>query len=191
MICIMKNRYLLCLLLFSLLFSVFTVIADNDDFEGGEIENDAFEGTGVAAFALMFMGFSYVLLKRTYIYSQRYLKEDQKELKGQIKDIYRKTRKPLMVFHFLVNIIATILAFVHGFMVFDFTTLKFSGESGAIFTGIVAATAMLILSVSGYIIWQRVALIWENKATRKLTMALHRQWLFTIILLVSLIFHMD
>ena len=164
--------------------------SDDDGGNGGEgagiFGEEGAKVFGSLALGLLALSFGYVLLKRGYIYSQRYLPKDEyKELITLIKRVYFQFRKPMFWLHVTVNIVATIFAVIHGY--------SFLGNVENIilyYAGIIAALAMIILTISGIIMWRRFWPMWDYKEPRKLIRWLHRQWFFTGILLLALAFHL-
>lgn len=174
------------LLVFSLLvlLSISMIAAEEFGHDGHEGDDDLGEGTGSAAIAFSMMGFIYVAVRRAQVYS-KYLGEDKKQIKDVIKGVYRKYRKPLIIFHNIVNILATVFAGIHGIIM----TSSGEGESSVIF-GWIAGGAMFLLTVSGILIWYRFKPIWDYRASKTALRFVHRQWLFTGIYLIAFLIHL-
>ena len=81
-------------------------------------------------------------------------------------------------------IIATVLGVIHGIIVG-------LGEIGIGVSGWIAAGSMIILSISGLIIWVRFRPIWNYRKQRTTIRFLHQQWLFTGIMLIALLLHVS
>ncbi len=172
------------LLIIFLILSIHQVKADEDEDEEDDAE-DIGKNLGTAAIGLLSIGFSYIFLRRSYVYSRKYLSdEDHGELKQIIKTIHKKLRSPLLILHNATMIIATVLGVIHGIIVG-------LGEIGIGVSGWIAAGSMIILSISGLIIWVRFRPIWNYRKQRTTIRFLHQQWLFTGIMLIALLLHVS
>ena len=170
------------LIIFLLLLSTSLVSADDDD----ERENDPDEigeKMGTVALVTVSIGGLYVLLRRVYIGSKMVLdKEEYKALLKQIKTVYQKSRYPLLLIHYLTMIIATITAGIHGLYLLD-------DDLAVTIFGAISVFAMVILSISGILIWRKFNPIWKYRESRTALRYVHRQWLFSGIFLAGLLLH--
>lgn len=173
----MKKIFLVVILFLSNASIQITVLAD-DLFENKDSE-ELGEKAGTVALVLSIIGFAYVILRRTQVISKTYLSDEKKELKDKIRSTYKTWRKPLLNLHFWVNIGATVAALIHGYFLFD-------EELKMVITGSIATLAMLLLSVSGILIWKRFKPIWDYRTSRTALRYVHRQWLFTSVFLFGL-----
>jgi len=176
-----KKLYLYFYTTLTLFFS-FTIFASADD-EGGILGGDFAKNLGSGAVGFLGIGAIYIIAKRINIYSRKYLTDDYKELKDTIQKLFSNFRSPLLSIHNIAMILATILAVLHGIGV------GYENNSVTIF-GWLSAGAMIILSLSGILVWSKLRPIWDSREQRKLVKFVHRQWLFSIILVVGLILHL-
>lgn len=133
----------------------------------------------------LYIGASYVVLRRTYVYSRKYLSNERAgDLKPKIKEIYQKCRSPLLLLHNIVMILATIVGIIHGVFLG-----KHTKPIGIV--GWLAVSLMTILSVSGYLIWQKFKPVWNYRKSRTQIRWLHKQWLFSILLIIFLFLHLN
>ncbi len=153
-------------------------VAAEDD--GGE--NEFGQGFGSVSIGLLWIGAIYVVVRRLYTAIKTYdlLEEDMQK---KAKDIFFRIRPYLYTIHAWALIASTIFAVVHG--LFLLNELQFVQ-----ITGIIAALAMVLSSISGFLIWRKVRVIWSNKEARTLVRTSHKQWTLTIILLVFLFIHL-
>ncbi|MCE7737382.1 MAG: PepSY domain-containing protein [Candidatus Heimdallarchaeota archaeon] len=138
---------------------------------------------GNLSLILMGIGSTYILLRRSYVYSKRYLViEKYQPLKKNIANFYRKSKGPMLTLHNITMVIATIFAVIHGiFLEDDFKAIGI--------TGWIAAILMIVLSISGLIIWAKFRPIWEFRTARTHLRFVHQQWLFSGIMVIPLILH--
>lgn len=176
-----KNVKKLGFLIFVLLlFSVATIAQEHDEFdEGGE---GGFAGAlGSLAVFLLAVGFIYVVSRRSFVYS-KYLDAEFDHVKETIRNTYKRYRKPLLNLHSIILIVATVVAGIHGILLMD-------GEGANVLAGWAAFGTMVLLSISGIIIYFRFKPIWEFRNSKGLLKLVHRQWLFTIIGAILLLIH--
>jgi hypothetical protein len=93
------------------------------------------------------------------------------------------SRKPLFYLHLSVNIIATILGLIHGLSV----ELE---KPMMLVTGFLGVIVMATLSISGLIMWKKFWPFWSNRESKLLISAVHRQWLFSAMLVVIIYAHL-
>lgn len=175
----MKQFYFV--LLFLLIFSITNRVAA--EHEGGLFGEDGVKKFGNFALIFMGIGSTYIVLKRSYVYSKRYLvSEKYQPLKKNIANFYKKTKGPMLTIHNITMIIATIFAVIHGiFLGDDFEAIGI--------TGWIAAILMIILSMSGITIWAKFKPIWDYKSHRTYLRFIHRQWLFSGLMIIALLMH--
>ncbi|MCG3219499.1 MAG: hypothetical protein KAR35_10855, partial [Candidatus Heimdallarchaeota archaeon] len=118
----LKYRKIGIITLITLLISlgIFSqVLADDDDddddddssFFGGE---DQLKELGDLSLIFLAIGSFYILFRRTYVYSNRYLsKERYPEVKSFIKVNYHRFRQPVFLVHIYASLIASVLAIIH------------------------------------------------------------------------------
>ena len=170
------------------------VLGDDDDHEGEDDDlyddhplfggDDNLKDLGVASLVVLSVGSIYILFRRTYVYSNRFLsKERYPEVKEFIKVNYHRFRQPVFLVHIYTSLIATLLAGIHGIPLII-------GDKGMVISGLIAGSAMLILSLSGFVMWRRQKPFWENRESRKAIRWMHRQWLFTGLTVLGLILHL-
>lgn len=193
MLKILKNtqRYKIFTALFFLLFitSFFTPVSANDDDEDEWeekplwkiVDNDTAKDFGYIAIFFLIIGGLYILVKRAHFLSKSlFSSEKYSKVTDFTTVVYSKTRLPLFYAHLGVNLLATVVAFVHG--------LSVELEGGmVVLSGMISGIFMLLLSVSGVIIWKK---FWPGKESRKLIRAAHRQWLYTAIVVITLVAHL-
>jgi hypothetical protein len=167
--------------IFVLLLSSLSVIAQEHGERGEEGEGGFAGALGSLAVFLLAVGFVYVVARRSFVYS-KYLDAEFDHVKESIRTTYKKYRKPLLNFHSIVLIVATVVAGVHG-------VLLMNGEGANLLAGWAAFGAMVLLSISGIIIYFRFKPIWEFRKSKGLLKLVHRQWLFTIIGAILLLIH--
>ncbi len=140
---------------------------------------------GVYSLDWLYIGSAYVILRRSYVYSRKYLSEERGEdLKLNIKEMYQNSRSPLLLLHNFVMILATIVGVVHGLL-----TGKHFKPIGIV--GWLAVVFMILLSVSGYIIWQKFQPIWKYRKSRSQIRWIHKQWMFSTLLIIFLFLHLE
>lgn len=139
---------------------------------------------GVYSLDWLYIGSSYVILRRISVYSKKYLSVERGDLKRKIKEIYQKNRSPVLLLHNLVMILATIVGVLHGLL-----TGKHFKAVGIV--GWLAVGFMILLSVSGYIIWQKFQPIWKYRDSRAQIRWIHKQWLFSAALIILLFLHLQ
>lgn len=140
---------------------------------------------GVYSLDWLYIGSSYVILRRISVYSKKYLSDEKSgELKLKIKEIYQKTRSPTLLLHNFVMILATIFGVLHGLL-----TGRHFKPVGIV--GWLAVVFMILLSVSGYIIWQKFQPLWSNRRTRSQIRWMHKQWMFSAALIIFLFLHLE
>lgn len=173
-----KLKYLTLGLLILLKFSLF-VIAEDKIGEGNE---DL--GEGMASFTIILLGFGvlYVLLRRSFVLS-KYLSPEYDHIKERMLTAYRRFRKPLLYLHSIVLFASTITAGIHGFLFLE-------GESEAVVSGSIAFAFMVLLSLSGIFIHYKFRPVWEYRKAKTAIRFVHRQWLFSILVIIALIFHL-
>lgn len=180
---LLKIKQFIVLLLFLIVFAnTVGVVADDDD-EGGILGEDGVKEFGNWSLIFMGIGSTYIVIRRTYVYSKRYLNDEAyKPVKEKIANFYKKSKGPMLTIHNTTMIIATIFALIHGiFLGDDFEAIGLSGW--------LAAILMVILSLSGLIIWARFRPIWDYRTSRTQLRFIHQQWLFSGIMVVALVFH--
>ena len=186
------------IIIFLLITTIFTLITLGIKFSpvSAKITGDENEGTflnlggedlgksfGSFAIGFLALGFGYVMAKRSYLVIRKVGKHyENEELLKTSKDIYMRSRKPLFYLHVITNLVATGFGLIHGLSV----ELE---KINAVNSGILALVLMTLLSISGLIIWKKFWPFWETKETKKLVNAVHRQWLFTFILIALLGIH--
>jgi len=161
---------------------VFFMVSLNHTLAADEA-SDIATGFGSLAWGLTIVGFAYVVVRRAQVISKSYLSDDYKEVKDFIREFYRKFRQPLITLHYIVNIAATITAIVHGI-------LLSSSELPLVIAGWVAVGSMILLSLSGILIWARFKPIWTYRESRTALRLVHRQWLFSGIFLLGFLVHL-
>ncbi|OLS26548.1 MAG: hypothetical protein HeimC3_08670 [Candidatus Heimdallarchaeota archaeon LC_3] len=127
---------------------------------------------------------AYVVVKRLYIYIRKFVsKEKYPEVIEYSKKVYMKSRKPLFYLHLSTNLVATGLGIVHGLSV---EVEKFN----MFLSGTIGVLLMAILSISGLIMWKKFWPFWSNRKSKKLVSAIHRQWLFSALLVIVIWAHL-
>jgi hypothetical protein len=162
------------------LFTI-TAVADEHGEFGEEGEGGIAGALGSFAVFLLGVGFIYVVTRRSFVYS-KYLDAEFDHVKENIRNIYKRFRKPLLNLHSIILIVATVVAGIHGVLLMD-------GEGANILAGWGAFAAMVLLSISGIIIYFRFRPIWEFRSSKGMLKLVHRQWLFTIIGAILLLIH--
>lgn len=138
---------------------------------------------GEVTAGLLVIGFSYVILNRSYVIIRKYIpKEENPDLIRQVQDFYAQYRQPIFYVHVSINTLAIFIAIVHGSLVLIRNPLQAD-------LGWLAVIVMIASSISGLVMWLKIRPIWGNKDVRAVIRASHRQWAFTIILIVVLFFH--
>ncbi|MHA2276363.1 MAG: hypothetical protein ACXAC2_11370 [Candidatus Kariarchaeaceae archaeon] len=179
----MRRTPILTLIFFFLLLIMLPVVVANGDEDDEEDESDIGKNLGVAAMGTLSIGLIYIIFRRSYVYSQKYLKDEQHgDLKRALKRLYREFRSPLLLIHNAAMFIATLLGVIHGIIVG-------LGEDGIGISGWIAAGFMILLSSSGIVIWLRFRPIWNFRKQRRMIRFIHQQWLFSGFLLVALFAH--
>ena len=187
-----KNKVILFVLMVIVSYFLLStpVLADDDNVFGDErpifplVSNEQGREFGNLTIALLILGMIYVVIKRFYIYIKRFIdKEEHPEIIEYSKKIYMNSRKPLFYLHLSVNLLATGFGIVHGLSV----EIE---DSMMLVTGIIAVIIMVVLSISGLIMWKKFWPFWSNRESKKLINAVHRQWLFSAILIVVIWAHL-
>ena len=138
---------------------------------------------GVFTVGLLVVGFSYVLLNRGYILIRKYVsKESNPLLIETAQMIYSDYRKPIFYVHVFINISAILFGTLHGLLVLVRNPLQAD-------LGWLALLVMIASSISGFVMWQKIWPIWNNKDMRSIIGASHRQWLLTFLLVFILFLH--
>ena len=164
---------------------------DDDDYDDDLYDDHPFFGgddnlKDLGELSLVFLGIGsfYILFRRTYVYSNQFLsKERYPEVKAFIKVNYHRFRRPVFLVHVYASLIATLLAGIHGIPLLI-------GDEGMVLSGILAGGSMLILSLSGFVMWRRQKPFWSNRDSRKAIRWMHRQWLFTGLTVLGLFLHL-
>ena len=143
------------------------------------------EGEGLAGIAitLLLISFAFPVLRRGTILSRRYVSdEDFSELKRSIQEFYKALRKPLFYVHVIANGGVITFGLLHALTVEMENNFRVT-------TGMLALGTLLILSVSGLIMWLRMRPLWEFKEARKAVRWFHSQWILTGFILLFLFLH--
>ncbi|MCY3415063.1 MAG: hypothetical protein INQ03_25655 [Candidatus Heimdallarchaeota archaeon] len=153
------------------------------------------EDLGEVAQVLILIPFIYAAIHYLFKYrkhimhflSQRIGWDDETEKKQEnaIKLIYRKIRTPLLYFHGLLNLTATIVGAIHGMQMID------ESEGSQILTGVILFSAMLLLSISGLLAFIRMQYHVLPRTLSSKLRIVHKQWVYTIIMLITLLLHGD
>ncbi|MHA2252501.1 MAG: hypothetical protein ACXAD7_19205 [Candidatus Kariarchaeaceae archaeon] len=152
------------------------VITDSESLDG--------EDLGEPVQLLVIIAFSYAVIYRLYHHKDLLFRISSNEnIKQSITRYYRLIRRPLLAFHVGVNLIATLLATVHG--------LVLIGEDidAQLVSGIVTYAGMLILSLTGLVIYFHINPFWSNKRFRGTSRLMHKQWIITSLLIIGLVIH--
>ena len=102
----------------------------------------------------------------------------------QFKLFYKRTRKYFFFLHASINILAVIAGIIHGLRAEIENPMSF-------YTGWTTVFFMALISVAGIVMYFRFWPFWETKSSRTLIRWVHRQWLFTILILVFLGIHLS
>lgn len=169
-------------ILFSTIFLLLiSVVYAQERFDGEEGGGDLAQGLGSFALFLVIVGAGYIVLRRGYVYSRKFLENDI-ELREFVKVTYNRAKGPLLALHNILMICGTIVGIIHGLLLMNANIFSVT-------FGWIAAGAMIVLSVSGIIIWLRFKPIWDYRQSRTLVRFVHRQWLFTGIFVFFLLLH--
>ena len=123
------------------------------------------------------------MLTRSYVLIRKYVdKETNKEIIQLTQEFYSKYRKPLFYVHASINTIAIFFGILHGLTVLIRNQLQ-------AYLGWLAIIIMIASSISGFIMWQKIRPIWDNKDIRSIIRDSHRQWNLTGILVFVLFLH--
>ena len=162
-----------------------------------QINSDFSKSLGSFSQVLILISFIYVVVyylyryrKIIYTYTQKGLERLDRfnqsifnNVKIDIKNYYKIFRKPLLYLHGVLNFTAVLIGTIHGYQLIG------DADGLTLITGVLLYTSMLLLSIAGVIVLFRInytrKLRWIN---RKLKI-IHKQWFFTIIILVTLIIH--
>ena len=165
------------------LITVVSVSADSGSEPSRTLLQTIGKGLGEVTAGFLVLGFSYVILNRSYVLIRTYIKkEENPDLIKQVQEVYAQYRKPIFYIHVSINTLAIIVAIIHGSMVLIRNQLQADLDW-------LAVIVMIASSVSGFIMWLRIRPIWDSKDIRVIIRASHRQWVFTTILVVDLFFH--
>ncbi len=189
-----NKRHVMGTLLISFIFiyafyGLYVVYADDEN-ENGDYENergsDFAEGLGVTAIMMLFLGSLFVILKRLQVFSKLYLKgieyEEVQITRKFISRFYREYRKPAFYLHAVTTFTATIVAALHGWLMglqYDWVT----------YFGGLAVVSMIIMSLSGIVMWLKFWPLWEFEETKTMIKWIHRQWFFTGLMSVGTLIH--
>jgi len=158
--------------------------ADDHSGESSGLSNDFGEALGTVSIVFLSIGAVYVLIRRISILSKMYLtKKEHLIYQEYIKIGYQKSRRILLDIHYWVMIFATIAAVIHGIIL-----TRDSDLLVGIF-GWIAASAMIILSISGIIIWVKWKPVWQYRESRSQLRFIHKQWLFSGVMIIGVLFH--
>lgn len=173
-------HFLLLILLFPII--VKTVNADSDE-DGGIFGEDGAKELGNIAIILMVIGSSYIILRRSHVYSKLYIsKEKYPKIRNFTKETYSKYKSFLLNLHYIVMLLATLAGLIHGILL--------GMEEFAVgITGWIASIFMILLSFSGIFIWYRFKPIWDYRKARTHLRFIHQQWLFSGLMIIALILH--
>ncbi|MHA2105897.1 MAG: hypothetical protein ACW981_20925 [Candidatus Hodarchaeales archaeon] len=177
--------------IFFVIFNVNSTMtyAEDDFFEDEQplfpiVSKDEARTFGTYAVVLVLIGGIYIVIKRSYIYMKKYLKDEKySNLVESSKKAYMRSRKPLFYVHLSTNTLATLVAIIHGLSV------ELEGLN-MVLSGIIATVFMLLLTLSGFVIWKKFWPFWSNRDSKKLINAVHRQWLFSAALIILLGAHL-
>ncbi|MHA2503394.1 MAG: hypothetical protein ACXAE3_11040 [Candidatus Kariarchaeaceae archaeon] len=167
-------RYLLWLFLILL---IITPVAADDHLE----EDESGEHLGTLAIFFLILGSPYIMLRRLLVYSRR-LDDSNGEFKEHVRRMYHNIRSNMLRLHNYSMLVATGVGLVHGLLLIN-------RELGDTIFGILTLLAMILLSLSGILMYYRFRPVWDNRSARGFTKFLHRQWLLTIIMSITLILH--
>jgi len=154
------------------------VAAEESGLEG---VNEFPKALGSFALFLLAAGSAYVILRRLFVWSRNWQEE---EIKNQIMTYYKQFRKPLLLFHNIIMVVATIVGGIHGLLLLN------SEYRVAVYSGVAAVVVMLILCASGIFMFFKFRPVWTKDATKGLVKYVHRQWLFSGILIITLLIHL-
>lgn len=185
---IQTKLYFIILFFLSLMcFSNFVQIGQATLLEYSEGSDDAQEEfsklLGTFTVGLLTIGFLYVLLTRCYVLIRKYVDKEYNPLIIETsRQIYSNFRKPMFYIHVTINIIAIFFGIAHGLAVEVKSELQAN-------LGWLAVIIMIVLSVSGFIMWLKIKPIWNNKEIRSLIRTSHRQWILSFSLIIILLIH--
>ncbi len=180
----MKAKLLAGLVIIFLLFSTYHVLADDDGGFGREGESGEFgKDLGSLAVAMLVLGGGYVVLRRGYVLAKKLKLTEHEQYGDLIKETYKSLRGPMMIGHLITNILATVFGALHGLSMNEYTQLTY-------YSGWLAVLAMLILSVSGLIIYLKFKPFWKYRESRTFIRFLHRQWLISGLLVFFILLHL-
>jgi hypothetical protein len=157
--------------------------AEHDFFEDEQpllpiVSEDEARTFGTYAVVFVLIGGIYIVIKRSYIYIKKYLKDEKySNLVESSEKAYMRSRKPLFYVHLSANTLATLVAIIHGLSV----ELE---EINMVSSGVIATVFMLLLTLSGFVIWKKFWPFWSNRDSRKFINAIHQQWLFSVMLII-------
>lgn len=180
---------LFILISLSLLFIFLSTPADKTFYETERAifpltNGDQAKELGYTAIYLLILGLIYIVSKRSYIFIKKYVdKKKHPVFIENSKKAYMTTRKPFFYIHLTTNVSATMIGLIHGLSV---EAEKFM----MVLTGFLSFFLMAILSTSGLIIWKKFSPFWTNREFKKIISLVHRQWLFSIFLLLFLYLHL-
>jgi len=141
------------------------------------------KGLGVFTAGFLVVGFSYVILTRSYILIRKYVdKKLYPEIITASQEIYSKYRKPLFYLHVSINTIAIVFGTLHGLLVLIRNRIQ-------AYLGWLAILIMIASSLSGFIMWLKIRPIWDSKDIRSMIRASHRQWILSFLLVFVLVIH--
>ncbi len=160
-----------------------TIAEDDGGFKGGEGIEDIGKGFGSLAIAMLGIGAIYVVLRRGYLLAKKYELTKNPEFGEQIVTLYKTLRGPTMFVHMITNIAATLFAIIHGIMATEYTQITF-------YSGWIAVIMMVILSISGSVIYFKFKPFWKYRESRTFIRFLHRQWIFSVILAIAVLIHL-
>ncbi len=157
----------------------------------------SYKDLGQVAQVFMLLSFAYAVIYylfhyRRYIYSVVEMVLDYFELytddvmerfgrvKLLVKRYYARFRKPLLYIHGSLNLVAVVLATFHGLSMLPVA------KGTQVFTGVILYSLMFIMAIFGFIVLFRVKI---SRVVFKYSRIIHKQWVYTIILLLMLLLH--
>ncbi|RMG25084.1 MAG: hypothetical protein D6732_22830 [Methanobacteriota archaeon] len=178
----MKKKLFAGIVFALLLLSIYQSMAD-DGYENEGFGDDFGKGLGSLAIVMLVLGGGYVILRRGYVLAKKLNLTENEEYGDLIKTTYKSLRGPMMIAHLITNILATIFGALHGLSMHEYTRLTY-------YSGWIAVLAMVVLSVSGLFIYFKFKPFWKFRESRTFIRFLHRQWMITGILAISILLHL-
>ena len=198
----MKNRgiilpsFVLAIIFYLIITPIRIYLINNSLFR---VDSDLSESWGETAQILLLISFTYVVIHYlfkyrdvVYEYTKKGLEKIDKfdpdvfdKVKMNFKIYYKKFRKPLQYIHGALNLTASILGGLHGYQ------MIVEADGLTLISGVLLFSLMALVSIGGFLVLFRVNYKHYLRSINRELRIIHKQWFYTIIILITLLIHTD